>query len=196
MADEAETGSARASDRGGHLRGSEAIRSPFQTRAQFLKNWSWESVIRINRGACERGRAQQGTNSETGAACAAEWENLRVQALTLEETINHFRAFHKQAPFLFFNGNTFATIGRELAFALFSDLPATRKREAASAIAHCIAGVLDRDSMVEIVESLCESAVFQVGDRVKTLRAPLMGLFSAYSRTAVSCGSRTEVSRS
>src|SRR5690348_17753806 len=120
MADETEIGSAPASDRGRHLRGSQAIRSPFQTRAQFLKNWSWESVIRINRAACKRGRAQQGTNSETGAAGAAQWENLQDKALTLEETINYLRAFHKLAPFLFFNGNTFATIGREMAFALFS----------------------------------------------------------------------------
>ena len=37
-------------------------------------------------------------------------------------------------------------------------------------MAHDIAGVLDRDAMVEIVESLCESDDFKPGDRVKTLR--------------------------
>jgi len=74
-----------------------------------------------------------------------------------------------------FNGNTFATIGRELTLALFSDLPAVRKREASSAVAHCIAGVLDRESMVAIVESLCETASFQPGDRIKTLRGSTRG---------------------
>jgi hypothetical protein len=49
-------------------------------------------------------------------------------------------------------------------------LPPSRRREVISAVAHYIAGVLDRDSMVAIVESLCESASFQRGDRVKTLR--------------------------
>ena len=44
-----------------------------------------------------------------------------------------------------------------------------------SAVAHYIAGVLDRDSMVGIVESLCEAAAFQPGDRVKTLRGPTHG---------------------
>ena len=59
--------------------------------------------------------------------------------------------------------------------ALFSDLPPVRKREVSSAIAHYIAGVLDRESMVDIVESLCESAELEPGDRVETLRGTTHG---------------------
>ena len=62
-----------------------------------------------------------------------------------------------------------------MTLAIFSDLAPVRKREASSAIAHYIAGVLDRESMVQIVESLCETASFQVGDRVKTLRGSTRG---------------------
>ena len=43
-------------------------------------------------------------------------------------------------------------------------------------IAHYIAGVLDRESMVEIVEGLCEAADLQPGDRVKTLRGTTYGV--------------------
>lgn len=86
------------------------------------------------------------------------------------------KAFHRKAPFLFFNGNTFAAIGRQLAYALFSDLPPGRKREVGSAIAHYIAGVLDRESMVSIVESLCASAALRPGDRVQTLRGSTRGI--------------------
>lgn len=175
MGDETEIGSAGAVDSGRHPQGGGEFSSPFQARAQFFKNWRWESIVGINRGACKRGRAQHGINSETGAACAAEWEDLRTQTLILAEALDHLRRYHRQAPFLFFNGNTFATIGRELAFALFSDLPPGRKREASSAIAHYIAGVLERESMVEIVESLFEAASFQPGDRVKTLRGSTRG---------------------
>jgi len=114
MSDEAETGFAGASEGRGHPPGGGSIGSPLQTRAAFVKNWDWQSVVGINRGACERGRAQQGINSETGSACAQEWEALRSEALTLAETLDQLRGFHRKAPFLFFNGNTFATIGREL----------------------------------------------------------------------------------
>jgi hypothetical protein len=96
--------------------------------------------------------------------------------LTLGEVLDQLRSYHRRAPFLFFNGNTFATIGRELAVALFSDLRPGRKREISSAIGHYIAGVLDRVSMVSIVESLCAATEFQVGDRVKTLRGSTRGV--------------------
>ncbi|MFN0068118.1 MAG: hypothetical protein ACKVYV_10830 [Limisphaerales bacterium] len=91
------------------------------------------------------------------------------KALTLAETFDRQRGFHRWAPSLSVNGNTFATIGRELTFALFSDLPPGRKREAGSAVAHYIPGLLDREAMVEIVESLCQAADFKLGDRVQTL---------------------------
>jgi hypothetical protein len=176
MSDEAANRPARTSDSGRPASSGDGLGSPLQTRAAFLKNWDWLAVVSINRGACERSRAQHGTNSETGAACAADWEKLRLEILTLAETLDRLRAYHRRAPFLFFNGNTFATIGRELALALFSDLHPSRKREVSSMIGHYIAGVLDRENMVSIVESLCESAEFKTGDRVKTLRGSLNGV--------------------
>ncbi len=45
-----------------------------------------------------------------------------------------------------------------------------------SAVAHYIAGVLPWDSMVEIINSLWQTAEFKVGDRVKTLRGSLKGV--------------------
>jgi hypothetical protein len=39
-----------------------------------------------------------------------------------------------------------------------------------------VAGVLDRESMTQILEELCEAASFQPGDRVKTLRGSTRGV--------------------
>ena len=61
-----------------------------------------------------------------------------------------------------------------MVLALFSDLMPTRKREAGSAIGHYIAGVLDREAMVAIIDELCRSAAFSVGDRVKTMRGVIV----------------------
>ncbi|MEW6155866.1 MAG: hypothetical protein AB1813_00440 [Verrucomicrobiota bacterium] len=179
MADETETRSSGAPDGGRHSQGGGRVGTPFQTRAAFVKNWDWQSVVCINRGACQRGRAQHGVNSETEGACAQEWEALRLETLSLAETLDRLLAFHRKAPFLFFNGNTFSTIGRELTFALFSDLVPVRRREAGSAVAHYIAGVLGREAMMEIVEGLCESSEFKPGDRVKTLRGTKRGIIVA-----------------
>ena len=173
---ETEAGSSGTPDSGRHRPSGGGECSPFQARAAFLANWHWQSVVCINQRACARGGAQHGLNSETGAACAAEWEQTNRKELSLGETIDFLRICHRRAPFLFFNGNTFSFIGRELVFVLFSDIPASRRREIGSAVAHYVAGVLDRESMVSIVDSLCESASFQPGDRVQTLRGSTSGV--------------------
>jgi hypothetical protein len=65
MADETPNRSAGETDSGGHSQGSRGEPASLQSRAYFLKNWSWASVTEINGGLCERGRAQRGINSET-----------------------------------------------------------------------------------------------------------------------------------
>lgn len=132
MNHEASPRSSGADDRRGHPGGSPGEQSPLQARAPFLKNRSWNLVISLNRGACERGGAQHGFNSETQAACAKDWTEKQAQVLSVEETIAFLQQCHRRAPFLFFNGNTFADIGRQLMAALFADLPTARRREVMS----------------------------------------------------------------
>lgn len=96
--------------------------------------------------------------------------------MTLAEALDFLRGCHRQAPFLFFNGNTFADIGRRLMAAVLADLPTSRLREVTSASAHYIAGVLDRESMVQMVESLCAAADLVPGTQVKTLRGSTHGV--------------------
>jgi hypothetical protein len=86
------------------------------------------------------------------------------------------RLNHRRAPFLFFNGNTFADVGRQIVAAVFADLVTGRRREVMSAVAHYVAGVLPWEAMVEIVESLSESADWKPGVRVKTLRGSTRGV--------------------
>ena len=75
--------------------------------------------------------------------------------MTLAETLGFLRHMHRPAPFLFFNGNTFAEMGRQLSAVLFSDLTPLLLREVSSASAHYIAGVLDEDALHQLVEEAC-----------------------------------------
>src|SRR5262245_40156457 len=108
MANETSAGSGGKADRSRSHERDKSQQSPLQARTQFLKNWNWDTVIRLNRGACERGKAQHGPNPETQEKVAAEWEKVRVQELSFADLIEFFRRCHRSAPFLFFNGNTFA----------------------------------------------------------------------------------------
>jgi hypothetical protein len=90
--------------------------------------------------------------------------------------LEFLRSCHRAAPFLFFNGNTFAAIGRQIVGAVFSELPSARQREIISAVGHYIAGVLDWQPMVDIIHSLCETAALAPGDLVQTLRGTAHGV--------------------
>ena len=156
--------------------GSAGEQSPLQTRAPFLANWHWESVVRLNEGVCARGGAQHGKNSESFAAVEKDWQERRLVESSLGETLDYLRSCHRRAPFLFFNGNTFADIARTFTDYLFAELPHGRRREATSAVAHYVAGVLDREFMAQILDALCETAQFAVGDHVRTLRGSATGI--------------------
>jgi hypothetical protein len=78
---------------------------------------------------------------------------------------------------LFFNGNTFADVGRNVADFIFAEAPAPRRREIVSAVAHYIAGVLGWNEMVGIVHGVWFAAeTFVPGVRVRTLRGSARGV--------------------
>jgi hypothetical protein len=176
VSDETAIGSAETSDSGGHSGRGRSEPASLQSRAKFLENWSRASVAEINGGLCDRGKAQRGLNSETHTAVGQEWEKRRTSELTLLETFEFLKSCHRRAPFLFFNGNTFAEIGRALGNALFFDLPLLRRKETSSAVAHFITGVLNLDMMIDALESLSLAAAFAPGDHVKTLRGSRKGI--------------------
>ncbi|HWC61560.1 MAG TPA: hypothetical protein VHC44_17850 [Verrucomicrobiae bacterium] len=176
MPDEAANRSAEKADSGDAQGERDAEHSPLQTRAAFIQDWDWQSIISLNCAACERGRAQHGINKETHEKVRSEWEETRTKALTLLEILDFFLPCHRSAPFLFFNGNTFAEFARRLVDILFADLSRGRRREADSLAAHYVAGVLDRESMISGINALIEAANFKPGDRVKTLKGSLRGV--------------------
>src|SRR4051812_44622693 len=114
MGDEAENRSAKKADSGDAEGGRHDEHSPLQTRAAFIQNWDWKSIVSLNDAACQRGRAQHGVNKEAHEKVRREWEETRNQALPLLETLDFLRHCHRSAPFLFFNGNTFAELARRL----------------------------------------------------------------------------------
>jgi hypothetical protein len=156
--------------------GSTGEPASLQGRAPFLQNWDWQSVVRLNERLCRGKRAQHGQNSETYAGCEGEWSQGSRKERSLLETLDWLRSFHRKAPFLFFNGNTFAEIARTFTDMLFAEFPSARRREAASLAAHYVAGVMDREPVTEGMVALAEAASFKSGDRVKTLKGSLHGV--------------------
>ena len=175
MSDEIEIRSSREGDAGDGDGERAGEQSPLQGRAAFIKNWDWQFVASFNRGACERGKAQFGHNSEAYERVRQRWETVHAQILTLGEALNFLLQCHRAAPFLFFNGNTFGEIARRIVDAVYVEFPLSRRREAGSLAAHFVAGVLDGKSMESGLITLAQLADFKPGDRVQTLRGSMSG---------------------
>jgi hypothetical protein len=95
--------------------------------------------------------------------------------LSFGETLQALRACHRAAPFLFFNGNTFAELARQATTALMAEFGTARRREAASLAAHFVAGVLDWEPLRDGLSSLREAPDFKPDDGVRTFRGSLTG---------------------
>jgi hypothetical protein len=67
-------------------------------------------------------------------------------------------------------------VARQVSAAIFAEAPTLRRREMISAVGHYVAGVLDRDAMIAIIEGLWRNAQMSTGDRVRTLRGSLRGV--------------------
>lgn len=83
-------------------------------KRHWLKNWPWETVVMINAGLCQEMKALHQPASDGYEPAQKLWEKSRGRELTLRETFDLCRQCHKLAPFCFYNGNTFAAIGRTL----------------------------------------------------------------------------------
>jgi hypothetical protein len=95
--------------------------------------------------------------------------------VTCGELLEFLFQCHRRAPFLFFNGNTFAEIARRCMDSLLAEFPLVRRREAASLAAHYVAGTLDWDSLCVGLELLTEEPDYKPGERVRTLKGSSKG---------------------
>ncbi len=175
MVDEAANRFTGETDSGGHSSRSRRESAPLQSRAKFLQNWDWTFVTQINGGLCERGRAQRGVNPETHPTVAQEWEEHRTTELTLLETFQFLQSCHRRAPFLFITVVPSRKLAAHWPMRYLKNPPTIRRKEVASVAAHFITGVLDQESMIGLIGSLCATPKFKIGDRVKTMRGSTSG---------------------
>ena len=149
--------------------------STLNERAFFLKQWSWPSVVALNKGICLRANVLHGFNSDAKGQSEELWHGKQQSESTLREAYVTLLEFHRRSPFLFFNGNTFAEIGKKINSLVYADLPAPRRKQIDSTVGHFVTGVLDENSMVQAVDESCRVENMKAGDHVSTLGGSLTG---------------------
>lgn len=107
---------------------------------RWLKDWPWETVISINAGLCKEKNALHKPTAEGYGAARKLWETSRSNELSLRQALDICRRCHRLAPFCFYNGNTFAAIGRILAQDTLRKLSPDKAHALRSVVGHYIAG--------------------------------------------------------
>ena len=123
-------------------------------KRQWLKDWPWTTVVTINAGLCQEKKALHKNTSDGYEPAKRLWEKSRGQELTLRETLDVCRQCHKLAPFCFYNGNTFAAIGRTLIQALLRKMTPARAHSFRSVVGHYIAGTIGEADLTKTLKDL------------------------------------------
>jgi hypothetical protein len=120
----------------------------------WLKDWPWETAVAINAGLCKEKNALHKPTSDGYDSAKKIWESARDRELTLRETLDLCRKCHKLAPFCFYNGNTFAAIGRTIIQETLQKLPPVKAHNFRSVVGHYIAGTIGSKEMTDALAGL------------------------------------------
>ncbi len=120
----------------------------------WLRDWPWQTVTSINAALCKEKKALHKATSDGYEPAQKLWEKSRERELTLRETLEICRKCHKLAPFCFYNGNTFAAIGRTMILDLLEKMPPVKAHIFRSVVGHYIAGTVGEAELDRSLKSL------------------------------------------
>ena len=121
---------------------------------KWLEPIPWDVVEFINQSACTRGQAQFGHTSEGYAQAKQLWEQGMTRDMPLEEALDICLKCHRIAPFLNFNGNTFAGIAKAMVREILPYLGPKLSQAFESVVGHYGAGTEGREAMLRAVEEV------------------------------------------
>ena len=117
----------------------------------YLASTPWDVLEDINSALCQAGGYQVGRTSDGYEPARTLWEAKRTQPLTFMQAADLCRECHRLAPFLFLNGNTFASCARVALMPAMERLTTVQQTFSRAALGHYIAGTIDRDELIAIV---------------------------------------------
>jgi hypothetical protein len=116
-------------------------------KRRWLEDWPWDTVVTINAGLCKEKHALHKPTSEGYQLAKSIWEESRSIQLSLRRTLEICRHCHKLSPFCFYNGNTFASIGRVIVQDILQTMSPVQAQTFRSIVGHYIAGTVGEEEL-------------------------------------------------
>jgi hypothetical protein len=119
----------------------------------WLGDWPWETVTVVNLGLCKEKQALHKA-AEGYESARRLWEDSRDIKMPLRQALEICRRCHKLSPFCFYNGNTFAAIGRTMVHDTLRKLPPVKAHAFRSVVGHYIAGTAGEEELDSALDEL------------------------------------------
>ncbi|HEX4140544.1 MAG TPA: hypothetical protein VHY09_09370 [Candidatus Methylacidiphilales bacterium] len=116
----------------------------------YLASTSWADIEKINAALSKAGGYEPG-RGESYETAHLLWEKTHNQPLTFMQAADLCLECHRIAPFQYFNGNTFASCARVALAPALDALDYKKQTFSRAALAHFIAGTIDRSELIAIV---------------------------------------------
>lgn len=120
----------------------------------WLKPYDWEAVVITNSGLCAQKAAMHKPTSDGYEQVKALWMAEHGLETDVREALALCRRAHRGGPFVYFNGNTFASIARLALQPLLSSLPEQEAKLLRSQAGHYVAGVVSLSELEAVLDRL------------------------------------------
>jgi hypothetical protein len=124
--------------------------SGMSAEKSWLTSLSWEKVQGINESLCKQHNT--GYQANQGFEAARKfWVQAAARQMSLPEVLQVCRRCYDMAPFMFNNGNTFSTIGKNLMEEWLKSLPPLDGQIVRNTVGHYIAGLIEKKELLTVL---------------------------------------------
>lgn len=119
------------------------------------KHWlgtvPWEKVLNVNQTLCQAQNTTHQPKPSQADAARQLWEKSVPKAMSLPEVLDVCRKCNDLAPFVFNNGNTFASISKNLVEEWVQHLPAVEAQILRTTVCHYVAGQVGKQELLQVL---------------------------------------------
>jgi hypothetical protein len=140
---------------------------------KWLESGSWESVMNLYQTLCQGQKLDPLLTKASFEKTRQYWDSQTEKSLSLTQALDVCRKCYEMAPFIFNNGNVFATVAKQLVEKWTKTLPSVEGQMLQLTVGHYVTGKVGRKELTKILDFLSPSwQQFLVSSNVLTLAQP------------------------
>jgi hypothetical protein len=117
----------------------------------WLTGVPWDSVVTINKALCLAQKVEPTTKPGSCERIRDKWETAVGRRALLLDVLDLCRECNEAMPFMFNNGNTFASIAKTLIEEWLGVMPPVEAQIIRTTVAHYVAGLVSRKELLQIL---------------------------------------------